>query len=400
MSFQEKYLKYKNKYLNLLTNDNQFMNQIGGAVGGAAPAAPAPAMPPAQIGDYVQSIDGVYWGRINQFSGANGFRLNNTRIVRRDREGITWVPVRFPAGVNIIDNRGPAVPPYPADPPATPAQPGDGVVGLDGMFWGRIYALSGYSWRMVDGSLPPGRIANRNREFNYGADVPNWRGLRFPPNVFLVDNRRPVAAYGPAAVAALPVPPVGGGGGGGGAGGGGGGAGGGGGGAGGGGGGAGGGGGGAGGGGGGVGAAAAGGGGGGWGQFGAFGAGGGGGGAVIVPPPPPPAAVLLPGQWVGAAGAARALAIDEMVPNLPDLPVGAPAQDVADHQAVANFLQQSTCPICMVNAKKISICISGHQLCGSCTVTYNNNGTPNCPICVQPLNRANFRQLRQKYFSF
>ena len=172
MSFKESYLKYKNKYLNLKNK----INQIGGAA-----VAPAPLV----VGDHIQSMNGIYWGNVVTIEPLV-YRLNNNRIARKDNQGITWKKLVLPANVRIYDQRPPlGLGPHPADINANLATLGDFVCGIDGTYWGQIYDRNGNAWKLISNSPPPidGRFIGRDTE-----NV-NWRPLRLPKGVILIDSR-------------------------------------------------------------------------------------------------------------------------------------------------------------------------------------------------------------------
>ena len=180
MSFEDRYLKYKNKYLDLKNNITQ--------IGGAAVAAPAVALPPLVVGDHIQSMIGRYWGSVEAIDPPV-YRLNNGRIARIANQNVAWKKLLLPANVQIYDNRpqlGPG--PHPADPVERNAFLGDFVCGIDGTYWGQIYDTNGEIFIMIDdssrdGGYPNGRIVR--------VDTENviWRVLRLPEGVILQDTR-------------------------------------------------------------------------------------------------------------------------------------------------------------------------------------------------------------------
>jgi hypothetical protein len=140
------------------------------------------------------SFAGLYWGRIVGMSGGNAYRLNNTRIIRRNREGINWQPIHLPAGVIINDVRPPpGPPPYPVDPIYPAAVIGDYVISHPGeVFLGQLERRveeNGSVLQPIPYLLQP------------YTENQNWSVLHLPPGVTITDNR----VAGDAAVAGAAV---------------------------------------------------------------------------------------------------------------------------------------------------------------------------------------------------
>jgi len=223
MSYQDKYLKYKNKYLELKS-----IIQSGGAQPEAGAATIAgvlwkPELPPrAKIGDHIQETSGKYLGHIVKVLEYR-LILNTGLYVDSPEQNMFWIPITLPDGVQIIDER-----PNPVNLENGPWEKveyspvlnfenmiGSYVVGRNGQYWGRIYRPTGYAFYLIDGNPPPGRIAKYETIYGNPMGDPGgihvkWYKLKFPAGVKLEDNRIPAREYGPEAVALpgpIPLPP-------------------------------------------------------------------------------------------------------------------------------------------------------------------------------------------------
>ena len=201
MSYQDKYLKYKNKYLELKS-----IVQSGGAQPVAPPSGPEPEVPPpAKVGDHIQDKSGEYLGRIMK-TVEDRFILNTGLYVAIAEQNIYWIPINLPDEVKILDIRpnsnnienGPWLKVAHAVPRRYDGSfdLGNYVVGKNGKYWGRIYGKSGDSLKLIDGNPFPGRTAKMRNVYNNSFRNPmTWYELKFPPGVSLEDSRRPASYY-------------------------------------------------------------------------------------------------------------------------------------------------------------------------------------------------------------
>jgi len=230
MSYQDKYLKYKNKYLQLKS-----IIQSGGAnpLGfGPPPIVPpeierppiignpnADVPSPAKVDDHIQETTGEYLGHVVKIVN-DSLILNTGLNVPVADANRYYFPINLPDGVKIIDERPkpdnlengpwPRVEYNPMEPYGN-FPIGLYVVGKNGTYWGRAYRDSNYAFRLIDGNPPPGRIAKMRRVYGNPDTVDfSWYTLKFPAGVRLEDSRRPAAEYGPEALALpgpIPLPP-------------------------------------------------------------------------------------------------------------------------------------------------------------------------------------------------
>jgi len=248
MSYQDKYLKYKNKYLELKT-----IIQSGGAnplglganplgqgpppivlpeierpplFGNPAPGAAVAGSrwnpgvpPPAKVGDHIQETTGEYLGNVVKIVN-DSLILNTGLNVPVAHANWYYFPINLPDGVKIIDERPkpdnlengpwPRVEYNPMEPYGNFPR-GFYVVGKNGEYWGRAYTVNNNAFHLIDGTPGRGRIAKMRTVYGNPDSVNfSWFKLRFPAGVRLEDSRRPAAEYGPEAVALpgpIPLPP-------------------------------------------------------------------------------------------------------------------------------------------------------------------------------------------------
>jgi len=359
MSYQEKYLKYKNKYLNLIT-------QFGGGLGNNVAAAAAAARPRvAGIGSYIKSTtSGLYWGQIVRRSG-DSWVLQNERTARIDNENIRWEVFNLPPDVTILDTRVPGSIGV-ADPPQPPTTVGDYVIAKsNNTYLGRI--------REDPGAVDYWKISNilgGEARIGKSGEGIGWTALHLPKDVVIIDSRPMNTDFYPSRntqgfSTALP---------------------------------------------------------------------GGGGGSERVQRQLTQALSDLTAMrlevntlttqrdymrdnmehWrqqahtanvmvaAGAGGSAGATAPIVLNPAN-DMAMPEKVEELDNNEEVKNFIGSVSCPICKVNIKKIIVCKNGHSLCETCADNRQSFGLiadPTCPVCRIPIDRNNFRKIKEKYLKY
>lgn len=71
-----------------------------------------------------------------------------------------------------------------------------------------------------------------------------------------------------------------------------------------------------------------------------------------------------------------------------------------EEKAINEYLNATKCGLCLTNMKYVTICMLGHQICGTCTKDIISRNVNKCPNCRNHIDEKNFKIVNKKYLKY